>query len=297
MSEALVNFLQQLVNGLQLGSIYALIALGYTMVYGIIRLINFAHGDVYMVGAFIGFFVAGWLGETALIPALLLAMIGAALLGVTIERLAYRPLRSAPRLAALTTAIGISLLLENLVRLYVGPNFLAYPEMIKRVNHYFGGVLISNVYMIVFGTAIVLMAGLQYIVVKTKAGKAMRAVAFDKDAARLMGINVDGVISLTFALGSALAAAAGILVGITYGRIDPYMGIIPGLKAFVAAVIGGIGSIPGAMVGGLVMGVAEQMVIGYISSNLRDAVAFFLLIIILLIKPTGLFAEFTQEKV
>ncbi len=295
-SSVLSTFLQQVINGLQLGSIYSLIALGYTMVYGIIRLINFAHGDIYMVGAYIGFFAAGFFGGS-FFPTLLVAMAGASALGLTIERFAYRPLRYQPRIAALTTALGVSIFLENFVRQFVGPNYLPYPRIIKVTQIKVGDIQFSNIQLIVLAVAICLMLGLTFLVNKTKLGKAMRAVSFDKDAARLMGINVDHVISMTFLVGSSLAAAAGVLVGITYPRIDPYMGILPGLKAFVAAVLGGIGSIPGAAIGGMVMGMAETMVLGYMKSSYRDAIAFTILIIVLLVKPTGILGKPMSEKV
>lgn len=299
-------FAQQMINGLMLGSIYALIALGYTMVYGIVRLINFAHGDIYMIGAYTGYVVARNLGWSFL-PCLLSAMLFCAVLGVTIERLAYRPLRSAPRIAALTTAIGISILLQNLVRIIIGPNFIPFPELFKRVNYVIYSratatgelqtLSISNIQIIVPMVALALMFILHYIVKNTTVGKAMRAVSFDKDAARLMGINVDAIISVTFAIGSALAGAAGVLVGVAYPRIDPSMGVMSGLKAFVAAVLGGVGIIPGAMFGGVVMGTAETMVMAFGRSTYRDAIAFTILIIILLIKPVGLFGKSVGEKV
>lgn len=291
-----VEFLQQLVNGLALGSIYALIAIGYTMVYGIVQLINFAHGDIYMIGAFVGFFAVVKYGLPFL-PTLLLAMLVCSVLGVIIEKIAYRPLRNSPRITALITAIGVSLFLENVVRWRLGPDPRAFPELFSVKVFSLGGVQVSNVQLLIFGVALVLIVILQFIIYRTRIGKAMRAVSQDQDAARLMGINVDRTISVTFAIGSALAAAAGILVGIAYPRIDPYMGILPGLKAFVAAVLGGIGIIPGAMLGGLVMGVAELMVVGFWSSDYRDAIAFAILIIILLIKPTGILGKNQSEKV
>jgi len=296
-----VLFLQQLINGLQLGSIYALIALGYTMVYGIVRLVNFAHGDIYMIGAYTGFMMATYL-KLPFFACLAAAMIVCPIIGITIEKVAYRPLRSAPRIAALTTAIGVSLLLQNMVRLLVGPNYMAVPELFKRRNYvvYSNGVsslTISNVQLVVLCVAVALMFLLQFIVRRTKMGKAMRAVSYDKDAAKLMGVDVDKVISITFAIGSSLAGAAGVLVSVAYPRIDPYMGVLVGLKAFVAAVLGGIGIIPGAMVGGLVMGVAETFVLAFGRSTYRDAIAFTILIFILLFKPAGLFGKSTSEKV
>ena len=291
-----MEFIQQLVNGLALGSIYALIAIGYTMVYGIVQLINFAHGDIYMVGAFVGFFAVANYGLPFL-PTLLVAMAVCSILGVIIEKVAYRPLRDSPRITALITAIGVSLFLENMMRWQVGPDPRPLPELFAIKVFDLGGVQVSNVQLLIFGVSLALIIILQFIIFRTRTGKAMRAVSQDRDAARLMGINVDRTISVTFAIGSALAAAAGILVGIAYPRIDPYMGILPGLKAFVAAVLGGIGIIPGAMLGGLVMGVAELLVVGFWSSDYRDAIAFAILIIILLIKPTGILGKNQSEKV
>lgn len=296
--EQLYTFIQQLINGISLGSIYALIALGYTMVYGIIKLINFAHGDIYMVGAYVGFFAITKLNMSFL-PALIIAMIACAILGVIIERLAYKPLRNATRIAALITAIGVSLLLEYGGMLIVTPQPRAFPEVFPqtKIDFFDGAVYITNQQIVIFIVSLILMFLLQFIVHKTKTGKAMRAVSFDKDAALLMGININNTISATFAIGSALAAAGGVLVGVYYNSISPLMGIIPGLKAFVAAVLGGIGIIPGAAVGGLLMGIIEAMVSGYWSSTLRDAVAFGILILILIIKPSGIFGSNIREKV
>lgn len=295
-----MELLQQLINGISLGSIYALIALGYTMVYGIVRLINFAHGDVYMMGAYIGYLIANRFSQEAFwrFPFILLvSMGGCSLLGMTIERIAYKPLRNRPRIATLTTAIGVSIFLENFVRVAVGPNFLGFPEIITRTFWDIRGITISNVQLVVPGVTIMLVLVLQYVVYRTKAGKAMRAVSFDRDVAMLMGVDVDNTIRITFAIGSALAAAAGILVGVAYPRIDPYMGIMAGLKAFVSAVLGGIGIIPGAALGGLMMGVAEVMAVQLLSSSLKDAIAFVILIIVLLVKPTGLLGKVASEKV
>ena len=291
-------FLQQVVNGLQLGLVYALIALGYTMVYGIVRLINFAHGDIFMVGAFVGFFAISVLG-LGLVPAVVLAMLGCMVLGVTIERAAYRPLRRAPKIAALITAIGVSIFLEYFTSLkfVFGPNYRQFPRPFEPRNYDVGGVLISDIQIIIFGVSIVLLILLTYIVQRTKIGLAMRAVSFDHDAARLMGVDVDFTISATFALGSALAGAGGVLYAIAYPQINPFMGILPGLKAFVAAVLGGIGIIPGAMLGALIMGQAEVLTAGYVSTTLRDAVAFAILIIVLMVRPTGLLGKRTTEKV
>mgnify|MGYP000877348550 FL=1 len=287
----------QLINGIALGSTYALIALGYTMVYGIIRLINFAHGDIFMLGAYFGLIAITTL-NLSLIPALILSMAAAALVGITLDRIAYRPLRQSPRITVLITAIGASLLIQSLAQLIFGADFRSYPATaipIKIIR--MGSVIITNRQIIIFGTAILLMILLHLIVNYTKLGKAMRAVSMDKEAAQLMGINVDRIIAFTFAIGSALAAAAGILVGILYNSVDPYMGTLPGLKAFVAAVLGGIGIIPGAVIGGFLMGIAENLVVAFGSSTYRDAVAFAILILILLIKPSGLLGKRVREKV
>lgn len=296
MGSFLQQFAQQLINGISLGSIYALIALGYTMIYGIIKLINFAHGDIYMVGAYLGFVATTMLGLSFL-PALIFAMVAAAIIGIIIERVAYRPMRNAPRIAILITAIGVSFFLEYGMILIATPQPRTFPQVFDTTIYNFGGLIVNNQQVIILASALILMAGLTYIVNKTKAGKAMRAVSFDADAARLMGINIDRVISMTFALGSALAAAAGVLVGIYYNSIDPLMGMMPGMKAFVAAVLGGIGIIPGAVLGGLIMGIVEAMVSGFFSSTFRDAAAFGILILILLYKPSGLLGKNIREKV
>ncbi len=288
--------IQQLVNGLALGSVYALIALGYTMVYGIIRLINFAHGDIFMLGAYYGYF-AITMFRIPFALALPLTMILAAVTGMAVERLAYKPLRQAPRIASLITAIGVSLLLQNLGLKFFEARPRPYPRIMSTVVWDVGGVVVSNVQLIMLALAVGLMVLISLIVYRTKIGKAMRAVSFDKDAARLMGIDADMVISVTFALGSALAAAGGMLVGFYYNRISPTMGTMYGLKAFVAAVVGGIGIVPGAMLGGLIMGVAEVFVIAFVSSMLKDAIAFAILIVILLFKPAGLLGRAAREKV
>ncbi|MBN6187730.1 branched-chain amino acid ABC transporter permease [Aneurinibacillus sp. BA2021] len=292
-----MEIVQQLINGISLGSIYALIALGYTMVYGIIKLINFAHGDVFMVGAFVGFYSITVM-EVSFFPALLLAMTTCAIFGVLIERIAYKPLRNATRIAALITAIGVSLLIEYGTIYVRGAQPEAYPANVLPSKTFdIFGVTVNSQSILILGVSLALMVILQFIVHKTKTGKAMRAVSYDADAARLMGINVDNTISATFAIGSALAGAAGVIFGIYYVKIEPLMGIIPGLKAFVAAVLGGIGIIPGAMVGGLVLGVIEALVsaVGY--SLWRDGVAFVVLILILIFKPSGLFGKNIREKV
>lgn len=292
-----MEFIQQIINGLSLGFVYALIAIGYTMVYGIIGLINFAHGDIYMVGAYFGFLASTYL-KLPFIPTLLIAMIGAALLGVIIEKIAYKPLRNSPKISLLITAIAISLLLENVVKLIMGSDAQTYPDkLLPQHMIKLGELTIDSRKLIIILVSIVLVIILQYVVFRTKTGKAMRAASFDKDAAALMGINVNSIISITFAIGSALAGAAGVLVGILYSGIDPYLGIMPGLKAFVAAVLGGIGIIPGALFGGLIMGLVETFSRAYISSSYTDAIAFSILIIILIIKPSGLLGKKTSEKV
>lgn len=292
------QLLQQLINGLSLGSIYALIALGYTMVYGIIQLINFAHGDVYMVGAFVGYFCMTFL-RVGFFESLLIAMAACALLGVVIERIAYKPLRHSTRIAVLITAIGVSLVLEYGMMYFVGAGVRSYPALPGFMEGSFtvGGVMIKNLQLLIIGVSVTLMLILQFIVKKTRVGKAMRAVSQDADAARLMGIDVDNTISLTFALGSALAGAAGVLVGVYYNSINPLMGIMPGLKAFVAAVFGGIGLIPGALLGSYVIGSLETFVAGAGYSMFRDAVVFAVLIGILIVKPTGLMGKNLKEKV
>lgn len=299
------ELLQQLVNGITWGSIYSLIALGYTMVYGILRFINFAHGDVYMVGAYIAYYLVAAFGMSgggatplAALLIILGAMAGAALLGVIIERLAYKPLRRQPRLTVLITAIGVSLFLENAGILVFGAEPKFFPQILTAHSVRLpGGALTTSHQLLVLGGALVLMIGLSLIVYRSPIGRAMRALAYNRDVANLMGIPTDRIITFTFALGSALAAAAGVLVALSTPRIDPLMGLIPGLKAFVAAVLGGIGNIPGAMLGGLVLGLAETLVSGYISSTYRDAIAFALLIIILLVRPAGLLGRAVTEKV
>lgn len=292
-----MELIQQLVNGISLGSIYALIALGYTMVYGIVKLINFAHGDIFMVGAFIGFYSITVL-DLGFFPALLISMVACAIFGVLIERIAYKPLRNATRIAALITAIGVSLFIEYGTIYVRGAQPEAYPDGIVPIKSLeILGVKISGQSLLILGTSLFLMILLQFIVHKTKIGKAMRAVSHDMDAARLMGINVNNTISATFAIGSALAGAAGVIFGVYYTKIEPLMGIIPGLKAFVAAVLGGIGIIPGAMTGGLVLGVIESLVSAAGYSLWRDGVAFVVLILILIFRPAGLFGKNIREKV
>jgi branched-chain amino acid transport system permease protein len=299
------TLLQNLLNGIATGSIYALIALGYTMVYGILKLINFAHGDVVMIGSFVGFYSGNYLAKhNADAPpfvnasiALLLAMLICGVLGFLNERIAYRPLRNAPRIASLITAIGVSFFLEYGGQFVFGPDPKFFPTLVEKHVIRFGGVVTTNYQLIVLGVALVFMALLQYIVFGTKYGRAMRAVSFNFETASLMGIPTDRIISTTFILGSMLAAVAGILYGLTYSKIDPLLGIMPGLKAFVAAVLGGIGNVPGAVIGGLVIGILEAFVGGSQFSSYRDAIAFVILVVILLFRPSGLFGKYTPEKV
>ena len=292
------QLLQQLINGISLGSIYALIALGYTMVYGIINLINFAHGDIYMIGAYVGFALTTFLG-LGFFPSLLISMLVCSILGMIIEKVAYKPIRNSTRIAALITAISVSLFLEYTMVYFVKPDTRTFPEVLyNKILTLFNGKIIidlKNIYIILI--TILLMAGLQYVVHKTKVGKAMRAVSLDKNAAELMGVDVNKTISYTFAIGSSLAGAAGVLVGVYYNTINPLMGVVPGLKAFVAAVLGGIGIIPGAVFGGFFLGMTETLVSAYGGSIFKDAVAFSILIIVLLIKPNGLLGKTIKEKV
>jgi len=324
-------FAQFVLSGLQLGFVYALIALGYTMVYGIVKLINFAHGDVFMVGAFVSFYAVtrfnlhlwpasvfpglpqGIVIVIGTLTVLLLSMIVCVTLAVTIERVAYKPLRDAPRIAALITAIGVSFFLEffGALSFVFSPRFIPYKRPFDVVAWYIkdgihritegqalpeNSITFSNIFLVIMIASIVVQFLLQFLVRRTKIGIAMRATSFDKPTARLMGINVDQVISFTFAVGAAFAGLGGVLYAIAYSSIWTQMGILPGLKAFVAAVLGGIGSIPGALVGALIMGQAEALTMGYISTPMRDAVAFSILIIVLLVKPTGIFGEPEKEK-
>lgn len=299
------EFLQQLINGISLGAIYALCALGYTMVYGVLRFINFAHGDIFMVGAFAGFYLAPWIQGRLNFPAipgalivLALSMLVCALLGVTIERLAYRPLRHKPKLTVLITAIGVSLFLEFGGQRFFGADPKRFPELVANVQFApMPGLVLSSNQILVMVVTLILLSGLRWIVIHTRTGTAMRAVAFNPSAAALMGINIDWIISFTFAIGSALGGAAGILYALNYPVIDPLMGILPGLKAFVAAVLGGIGNIPGAALGGLIIGILETFVGGTQWSTYRDAIAFAILIIILIFRPSGLLGKVQVEKV
>ncbi|ANZ65145.1 ABC transporter permease [Secundilactobacillus paracollinoides] len=290
------TLIQQLINGLSLGSIYELLALGYTMVYWIIKLINFAHGDIYMLGAFWGYYVINY-WHFNFIFALLSAMLVCAVSGVIIEYLAYRPLRHSPRIAALITAIGVSYFLENGMSYLYGSSTRSFPQIIKQVNYHIGGVQISNIQILILVTACLLMILLQLIIKRTKMGRAMRAVSVDSDAAELVGININRTISFTFALGSSMAGAAGVLIGLYYNSIDPLMGMTTGIKAFVAAVVGGIGSVPGASLGGFLIGLLETGVQAIGLSAYKDAAVYLVLIIILLILPSGIFGKNTKEKV
>jgi len=325
-------FLQQVVNGFQLGFVYALIALGYTMVYGIVRLINFAHGDVFMVGAFASYYaiarwglnawpskvfpgLPAWLSSAiGVITVILLSMVACAILAFVIERIAYKPLRNAPRISALITAIGVSFFLEYFGYLPIafGPNFITYQRPFEVVNWVISGsgivalkpgvappdntLILSNISLYIIIISLLLVFILNFFVQHTRIGKAMRASAYDKPTSRLMGINVDGIISVTFAIGAALAGAAGVLYATAFPQVNFVMGIIPGLKAFIAAVMGGIGSIPGALVGALIIGEAEVLSAAYISTPMRDAVAFSILVLVLLVRPTGIFGEPSREK-
>ena len=288
--------LQQLVNGLILGSVYALLALGYTMVYGIIKLINFAHGDIYMMGAFMGYFLINSL-QLNFFVALILSMAGTAILGVIIEFLAYRPLRNSTRISVLITAIGVSFLLEYGMVYLVGANTRAFPQAIQTVRYDLGPISLTNIQLLILGVSLVLMVLLQLIVKKTKMGKAMRAVSVDSDAAQLMGINVNRTISFTFALGSALAGAAGVLIALYYNSLEPLMGVTPGLKSFVAAVLGGIGIILGAALGGFVIVLLETFATALGMSDFRDAIVYGILLLILIVRPAGILGKNLKEKV
>jgi branched-chain amino acid transport system permease protein len=302
-------FFQELVNGIIVGSLYALIALGFSMVYGVLKLLNFAHGDLYMVGAFVGYFVIQWFGgPTALtipVPLLLTIMfVLAALLsgglGVAIERFAYRPLRHAPRIAPLITAIGISFFLENAALLLFGAQFRVYntPDFISFSSGFsVGSVTIDAVQIMVVVLGLALMIGLRQLVNRTKLGKQMRAVAADREAAEMLGINVNFIIAATFFLGSALAGVAGVMAGLLFNQVTNTIGFVAGLKAFTAAVVGGIGSLPGAMLGGLLIGIAESFITGYISSTFTNLLVFALLIVVMLVRPSGLLGRVQLQKV
>jgi len=294
-----MELIQQLINGLTLGSTYALIALGYTMVYGIVLLINFAHGEIFMFGAFAGLFIVTVLGITNLYLAILGAMLFSMLMGVTVEFIAYRPLRGSERLSALISAIGVSIFLSSLMVLIRGANVTSFPrkELFEMKNINFFGLSISNLQVAIILISAVLMIALQLFVNYTKIGRAMRASSMDLDATALMGVNVNQIVSITFAIGSALAAAGGVLWGLNFSSVHPYMGLMAGLKAFSAAVLGGIGSIPGAMFGGIFLGIAEILGVAADLSKYKDAFAFAILIIVLLFRPTGLFGRKISKKV
>lgn len=289
-------FMEHLSNGIALGSIYALTAIGFTMVYGIIKLINFAHGDIYMIGAFLTLTGLTVL-NMPLILAFLFGMAGASVFGILIAKFAYSPVFKAPRINLFLSAIGMAIFLENFAMLIWGPETQSFPNVIDNRVFSFLGIRINTIQIIIIVTTVVLVALLTYIVQYTKIGRAMRCVSQDMDVSRLMGINTNRIVYFTFGLGSSLGAAAGILVGMYYKAAYPMMGYVPGLKAFIAAVIGGIGSIPGAMLGGIIMGVSESLGAAYISSGYRDAIAFIILIIILLLKPEGLLGKGIKEKV
>ncbi|MBZ0168607.1 branched-chain amino acid transporter permease subunit LivH [Candidatus Methylomirabilis lanthanidiphila] len=297
--------LQQLVNGLTLGSVYALIALGYTMVYGIIELINFAHGEIYMLGAYIGIITFSLLttlqltspdSGVTLVCMMMAAIVFCGATGMTIERLAYRPLRTAPRLSPLISALGVSIFLQNFVMLAQGPRDKGFPELFIQGGIDLPGGRISAIQMFIMATSVLMMIGLHLLVRRTKIGKAMRATAQDKQMAELVGIDVNRVISVTFLIGSALAAIAGVMVGMYYGLINFSIGYIAGIKAFTAAVLGGIGSIPGAMLGGILLGLIESLGAGYISSEYKDVFAFAILILVLIFRPNGLLGANTSKR-
>lgn len=303
----MTEILQQLINGLALGAIYALIALGYTMVYGVLRFINFAHGDVFMLGAFAGYYLSPMVNR--FLPpqsyvggaiVLVLAMAICALIGILIEYLAYRPLRKRPKLTVLITAIGVSLFIEYTCqhKAVFGAAPQKFPDLIPVTTWHVGGLVLSTNQVIVFVTTVLLLLALSFIVKKTRVGTAMRAVSFNEQAAALMGVNINSIISFTFGLGSALAAAGGILFAMNYASIDPLMGVQTGLKAFIAAVFGGIGNLPGAALGGLILGVVETFAGGIPGlSNYRDGIAFAILILILVVRPAGLLGKMQAEKV
>ena len=293
-----MSFLSYLINGISLGSVYAIIALGYTMVYGIAKMLNFAHGDVIMVGAFAAFTVISTMGGNPIVG-ILVAVVVCTVLGVVIERVAYRPLRGASPLAVLITAIGVSYLLQNVALLIFGSNSRQFTSVIDipPLKLAGGQLSISSVTIVTIISSIVIMAVLTAFINKTKMGQAMLAVSEDRGAATLMGIDVNRTIAVTFAIGSALAAIAGVLLCSAYPSLTPYTGSMPGIKAFVAAVFGGIGSIPGAMIGGIILGIIGQLCKAYISSQLADAIVFSVLIIVLLVRPTGILGKKIQEKV
>jgi branched-chain amino acid transport system permease protein len=287
---------QQSLNALQLGSIYALIALGYTMVYGVLRLINFAHGDIFMIGSYLALFLAVYC-HFPFVVILPLTFVAIALLGVVIERLAYRPLRNAPRVSAVITALAVGIFLETMTLATIGPEPKRFPSLINVHLFTYGSFSTSNVQVMIITVSVLLMVGLELFVAKTRTGMAMRALSWDKTYAPLLGINIDTIVSLTFAIGTGLASVAGIFVGLAYPVIDPYMGIMVGWKAFVSAVIGGIGSIKGAVIGGFLLGAVEITSAAFLPSSYKDMIVFGLLLVILLFKPSGLFGMPMQKKV
>ena len=297
--------IDQIINGLTIGGIYALIALGYTLVYGILFMINFAHGEIFMFGSFGGFaaltyFVNSGFSDThpglSIVAAFLAAMVISAILGALLERIAYRPLRNAPRLAPLISAIGASIFLQNVMMLVIKARMQVYPDIIQEEFLEFGWFSISYFQIFIISGSVFLMVGLYLFIQKTKTGKAMRAVAEDKEAASLMGIDVNRIILITFVIGSALAAAAGVMVGIYYTQINHMMGFIPGIKAFTAAVLGGIGNVPGAMLGGYFLGLAEAIGVLFMPSEYKDVIAFGLLVLVLIFRPSGILGEVVSER-
>jgi branched-chain amino acid transport system permease protein len=305
-SSHVTEFIQHTIDGISLGAIYALIALGYTLVFGILQFINFAHSEIFMLGSYAGFYIARYLSVGAdekqglgwFMLVLFLSMITTAVVGFFVEKLAYRPLRRAPRINVLITAVGVSLLFQFGGQMLFGPNPRPFPELMNLNNSYhIGDVQIDPIQIVVLGVAIFLMLVLEFILFRTKVGKAMRAVSHDHNVALLLGVNVDFIISLTFVIGSALAGAGGVLFGMAYPKIEPLMGTVPGIKSFVAAVFGGIGNVRGAVVGALIMGLSEQYIVVYGLPPLRDAVAYLFLIGILLLRPKGLFGKTLAEKV
>ncbi|HEY3347771.1 MAG TPA: branched-chain amino acid ABC transporter permease [Nitrospirota bacterium] len=297
---------QQIINGLTVGAVYALIALGYTMVYGILELINFAHGEIYMLGAYLGIIILGFLTAVGLTAAslplaIVITVVAAGVIcaayGATMEKVAYRPLREAPRLAPLISAMGVSIFLQNYVMLTQGPNDKVFPNIIPKNGFTVLGAEVTYLQLFIMGSSVALMAGLHLFIMKTKMGRAMRATALDKKMAGLMGVNVDSVITVTFVLGSFLAAAAGVMVAMYYGLVNFYIGYLAGMKAFTAAVLGGIGNVPGAMVGGLVLGILESLGAGYLWPEYKDAFAFIVLVLILIVRPQGLLGVRVPDKV
>jgi branched-chain amino acid transport system permease protein len=290
--EFLSYVLQQFLNGLQLGAVYALIALGYTMVYGVLRLINFAHGDIFMFGSFVAYFlIAKW--HLPIYLVFVITMASTALLGFLVEKIAYKPLRGAPRISLLITAVGVSLFLEYFLSLnrVFSPNYIAFPRPFEVVGYDLSLITVTNIQVIIFSVTAVSLLFLYFLVYKTKQGRAMRALSHDQETASLMGINVDATISFTFIIGTALAGIGGILYGFAYPQINVFMGIMPGIKSFIAAVLGGIGLVHGAVLGGLIIGVSEVFVSAFLSSTLRDGIIFVILLLVLLFRPNGIFGK------